>query len=78
MNYWKLIKNAGLFIKFFKSLAAVIKYASEQKKFSNGLMSAAISDLEDILESGAVDIPGVDENEVAKVIENIRKNLLGQ
>lgn len=76
MNYWKLFKSAGLFIQFFKSVANLVRYMSTNKKFSEGLMSIVVLDFEKILESGAIDIPGVDERDLAIVIEDIRKNLV--
>lgn len=77
MNVFKIIKNIGLFIKFAKSVGEVFKFYTKEKKISSGLSSVAISDFEEILKSGAIDFPGVDEVAIASSIEQIRKNLIG-
>ena len=75
MNYWKLLKNAGLFVKLVKDGVEAFKLYAKEHRVSYGLISVVIQDVEAILESGAVDIPGVDEIEISRAIENIRKNL---
>ena len=76
MNFFKLFMNAGLFITFFKSLASFIKYFAQEKKISNGLASKCFDDFEIILKSGAVDIVGVDEIQLAEAIDKIKLSIL--
>lgn len=78
MNIFKLLMNAGVIIKFFKQIVWCVQYVASFKTMPPAhQISVTISMVEDLLNSGVIDIPGVDEKQVAEAIDKIRIELVG-
>lgn len=78
MSIWALLKNIGTIIALIKSLKALVEQVILTKKppaLSDLLVP--LDNLEALLKSGAIDIKGVDEMEVAQAIHKIREQLSG-
>lgn len=78
MSIWAIFKNLGTIIALFNSLKAVVEQVIATKK-APGLkdLLVPLDNLEALLKSGAIDIKGVDEMEVAAAVHKIREQLSG-
>lgn len=69
---WKVILNIGTIIGFIRSFAAVAKDLVKDKRLPVcGESVQVLSSLKKLIESGVVDIPGVDEKELSLAISNL-------
>jgi len=79
MNVWSVLKNIGLVISLFKSISSLISDVAETKSApKQNLVSGFLKSLEQLLDSGAIDIPGVDEKAVSDALKQIESQLVGQ
>lgn len=78
MTVWGILKNLGLVIQFFKSVSSLIGGVAKEKKMPP---ADALRDLLDkaeaLLDSGAIDIPGVDESAISEALKQIEAELVG-
>ena len=75
---WPIIKNIGLVIDFFKVVKSVFQsVASRDVKIPNcDETKLLIDQLRKLLDSGVIDVPGVDEKEIAGVLGQIEERLV--
>lgn len=78
MSFWAILKNLGLVISFFKSFKSLISEVAQSKKAPS---AQSVRDLlesaQKLLRSGAIDIPNVDENQIADAIKVLEEQLSG-
>lgn len=72
MNLWKVISNLKTIISFFNVLKNLIVKVSEGKRLpdcqeTHELLGA----VENLLDSGVIDIPGVDEQKISSALKEI-------
>ncbi len=76
MNVWAILRNLGLVISFFKSFQGLV---SEMVKTKAPPGIEAVKEFLDkaeaLLNSGAIDIPGVDEKQIADALQQIEEQL---
>ncbi len=72
MSLWKVISNLKTIISFFNVLKSLIIKVSQGKRLpdcqeTHELLSA----IENLLDSGVIDIPGVDEKQISEALKEI-------
>lgn len=78
MNFWAVLKNISLFISLGKSLSSLIQSAVATKAApSKEAIKSLLDSVEALLDSGAIDVPGVDEAAVSEALKQIEAGLIG-
>lgn len=78
MSVWAVIKNIGLIISLFKSVSNLIGGVAANKEMPpKEQIKEVLDKVENLLDSGAIDIPGVDEVAVSAALKQIEEQLLG-
>lgn len=73
---WKVILNAGAIISFVRSFGAVAKDLVKDRRLpACGESVLVLKSLKRLIDSGVVDIPGVDEKELSLAISNLEAEL---
>lgn len=73
---WKIILNAGTIIGFIRSFTAIAKDLVKDKRLPVcGESVLVLQNLKKLIDSGVVDIPGVDEKELSLAISNLEAEL---
>ena len=72
MNIWKIITNLPKIISFFNTLKdLVFKIAKGHKMPECYETMVLVRSIENLLDSGVIDIPGVDEAEISKALKEL-------
>lgn len=72
----KLLMNAGKILRFLKAMSGIGKTLVEQKRLPDcGESKLFLLSLGELIESGVIDVPGVDEAAVAKALRDIEKEM---
>lgn len=74
MSWFKILMNAGKFIALAKSAESLIKDLKDKKDMKQAI-SRFLSVIQDLLASGAIDIPGVEEQDIVIAIQEVRNQL---
>ncbi len=78
MTVWTIFKNLGTFISLFNAFKKVIEEVAKNKNMPPKYMIRECFDqVEQLLDSGAIDIPGVDEKEVVVGVQKIEDQICG-
>lgn len=78
MSVWGILRNLGLVISFFKSFSNMVKGVAVSKQMPpKESMKELLDRAEALLDSGAIDIPGVDEKAVSEALKQIEEQLCG-
>lgn len=78
MSFWGVFKNIGLIISLFKSMSSLIGDVAKTKQTpSKEAIKSVLDGIEALLDSGAIDIPGVDEKAVSDALKQIESQLVG-
>lgn len=73
---WKIILNAGTIIGFIRSFGAVAKDLVKDRRLPVcGESVLVLQNLKKLIDSGVIDIPGVDEKELSLAISNLEAEL---
>lgn len=76
MSIWLVLRNIGTVISFFRSVSDIIGGVAKDKKAPPiEKVKAMLDDLEALLDSGAIDIPGVDEAAISEALKQIEEQL---
>ena len=76
MSFWAILKNIGIIIQFFKTLQAIISNAIKAKAVPSKIDIVALLDaIEDLLDRGVIDVPGVDEKAISDALKQIEDHL---
>lgn len=76
MNLWMILKNLGTIKALIESIGALIGIISKKEKPNKEQIRLMLDQVEALLRSGAVDVPNVDENQVADILQTIEDQLL--
>lgn len=77
MSFWVILRNIGTIIQFFKAFEAIISGVIESKSVPPADQVKALLDkAEDLLDSGVIDIPNVDEKAICEALKQIEQQLL--
>lgn len=72
MNIWGFLKNIKKFINFFNILKRLITAMASGKRMPECSEAKELFDaVEELLDSGAIDIPGVDEAAISQALKDI-------
>lgn len=78
MGVWAVLRNIGTVISFFKTISKVIGNVAETKKMPpKELLKELLDGAEALLDSGAIDIPGVDEAAISDSLKQIEAQICG-
>jgi hypothetical protein len=76
MSFWVVLKNIGIIVDFFKLAAKVLPQAVREKKLPDCAESVQlIESVRKILDSGVIDVPGVDEHAISESLKQIEDRL---
>ena len=76
MTFFTILRNIGTIIDFFKIASRVAGEAIKQKKFPDCTDSVLLlQQTRKLLDSGVIDVPGVDEKQVSESIAQIEARL---
>jgi desulfoferrodoxin (superoxide reductase-like protein) len=79
MNIWAILGNIGKVISFFKAVAGLIEGIAKNKEVPPvEQINDTIEKLAVLLDSGAIDVPNVDEHQIADVLRQIKTQLSGK
>lgn len=77
MGIWAVISNIGTIISLLKSLSSLIGFVAKDKSMPPKEMIKDVLDhIEALLDSGAIDIPSVDEKQISEALKQIEAQLL--
>ena len=74
--FWKALNNFGLIKEIYSVLVPLISTAIKEGHLHCDQVKVLLDSLRKILESGLVDLPGVDEQAIASGIAKIEENLV--
>lgn len=78
MSIWGLLRNAGLIISLFRSLSSMIGGVAKNKEMpAKAQVKELLDKVEELLDSGAIDIEGVDEKAISEALKQIEAQLCG-
>lgn len=78
MSFWTVLKNIGVVISFFKAMASIIgDVAKTKQQPSKDALIDLLDKAEALLDSGAIDIPGVDEATISEALKQIEAQIRG-
>lgn len=78
MTIWGVLKNIGLVISFFKSMSGMIGGVAKTKEMpTKAELIDLLNKAEALLDSGAIDIEGVDEKAISEALKQIEAQLNG-
>lgn len=76
MSFFLVLKNLGLIIDFFKLASKVLPTAVKEKKLPDCEESFKLIELcRKLLDSGVIDVPGVDEHAIAESLKQIQDRM---
>lgn len=76
MSLWALIKNAGAIFSFFNIVSGILKESVKGKKLPECENSKQlIKSVRVLLDKGVIDIPDVDEREIAQALLDIENQI---
>lgn len=76
MSFWAILKNIGIIIQFFKTLQSIISSSVKSKSIPSKIDIIALLDsIEDLLDRGVIDVPGVDEKAISDALKQIEDHL---
>lgn len=76
MSFWIVLKNIGIIVDFFKLATVVGKKAIVEKKIPDCVESVQlIESVRKLLDSGVIDVPGVDEKAISDSLKQIEDRL---
>ena len=76
MTIWGILKNIGLVISFFKSMSGMIGGVAKTKEMpTKAELIELLNRAEALLDSGAIDIEGVDEKAISEALKQIETQL---
>jgi len=76
MSIWLILRNIGTVISFFRNISEIIAGVAKDKKAPPiDQVKKMLDDLEALLDSGAIDIPGVDEQAISEALKQIEEQL---
>lgn len=77
MSFWTIVKNIGTIIDFFKLAGRVVGEGIKQKKFPDCEDSVLLIDkTAELLKRGIIDVPGVDEKQIAASLDEIKARIV--
>lgn len=71
----KFLLNIGKFIALVRAVEKLIKDIKDGKGATGGV-DLILSVSQDLFLAGAIDIPGVDENQIATTLQEVRNQLV--
>lgn len=71
----KILFNLGLIIRTMKSLQGIVTTVISEKKISKESAKSFLKVIEGLLDSGVIDIPGVDEAAVSQALKDVEASL---
>jgi len=75
-SIFKMLLNGAKIIRFLKAMAPIAKELVEHKRLpACGESKAFLTGLGELLESGVIDLPGVDEAAIAKALKEIESEI---
>lgn len=76
MTFFTILRNIGTIIDFFKIASRVASEAVKQKKFPDCADSVLlIEQTRKLLDSGVIDVPGVDEKQISDSLAQIEARM---
>lgn len=76
MSIWGILRNIGLIISFFKTISATVSGVATTKQMpEKDQIKKLLDDAEALLRSGAIDVPGVDEEAIAQALDQIEEHV---
>ena len=77
MSVWILIRNAGTIIQLFKAISSIIEKVAKKESPDRTQVKVLLDRVQALLDSGAIDIPGVDEKAISAALQQIEDELCG-
>lgn len=76
-NIWNLVMNAGKITAFVKAVEVAVNQVVKNPNHmpNESAVTALFDGVELLLESGLIDIPGVDENALVTTLEEFKNQL---
>lgn len=75
-SFGRIFMNAGKIIRFYKTVAPVGQSLINERRLPRGPESkAVIHSLADLMRAKVIDLPGVDEEQIAKALEEIEAEI---
>lgn len=78
MSFWILLRHTGTVISLIKAIGSIIGTVAEKKAPEKILIKQALDAVEELLDSGVIDIPNVDEAAVSEALKQIEAHLMGE
>jgi len=76
VSIWLILRNIGTVISFLRGIADIVGGVAKDKKAPPiEKVKSMLDDLEALLDSGAIDIPGVDEAAISEALKQIEEQL---
>lgn len=76
MSIWAILRNIGTVIAFFRAFAGLIEGVAKNKSVPPiDQIKDLLDKAEALLDSGAIDIPGIDEKSISDAIKQIEEQL---
>jgi len=76
MSVWSILKNIGLIMSFVRSIESLVREVAQKKSVPEAKsIDTVLNHVESLLRKGVVDIPEVDEIQIADAIKAIREQL---
>lgn len=77
MSVWSVVKNIGTILSLFRAIKELISFVATQKKMPDaGTFKSVLDHVQSLLDSGAIDIPGVDEHDISAAIQQLEDFLM--
>lgn len=76
MSFWLILKNVGLIYDTFKLVGKILPQAVREKKLPDCAESQVLlKNVIKLLEGGVIDVPQVDEKEIAAALKQIEERM---
>jgi hypothetical protein len=76
MSVWSIIKNLSLIMSFVRSIESLVREVAQKKSVPEAKsIDTVLNHVETLLRKGVIDIPEVDEIQIADAIKAIREQL---
>lgn len=76
MNVWLVLRNIGAIISFLKTFSGLVEVVAKEKAAPpKDQIKKFLDAAEDLLDSGVIDIPGVDESSISEALKQIEEQL---
>jgi len=76
MSVWSILKNIGLIMSFVRSIESLVREVAQKKSVPEAKsIDTVLNHVESLLRKGVIDIPEVDEIQIADAIKAIREQL---